>query len=60
MLYNGKSLVEDGEFAKEVLEYINEKVNQFKEEDGYLYAIYGTQQKAFAVYRFTSLELNMV
>lgn len=42
MLYNGKSLVEDGEFAKEVLEYINEKVNQFKEEDGYLYAIYGT------------------
>lgn len=42
MLYNGKSLVEDGEFAKEVLEYINEKVNQFKDEDGYLYAIYGT------------------
>lgn len=42
MLYNGKSLVDDGEFAKEVLEYINEKVNQFKEEDGYLYAIYGT------------------
>ncbi len=42
MLYNGKSLVEDGEFAKEVLEYINEKVNKFKEEDGYLYAIYGT------------------
>ena len=26
----------------EVLKYINEKVNQFKEEDGYLYAIYGT------------------
>ena len=41
-LYNGKSLVEDGEFAVEVMEYINKKVNQFKEEDGNLYAIYGT------------------
>lgn len=41
-LYNGKSLVEDGEFALEVMEYINTKVNEFKEEDGNLYAIYGT------------------
>lgn len=41
-LYNGKSLVEDGEFAVEVMSYINQKVNQFKEEDGNLYAIYGT------------------
>lgn len=41
-LYNGKSLVEDGEFALEVMEYINKKVNEFKEQDGYLYAIYGT------------------
>ena len=41
-LYNGKSLVEDGEFALEVMEYINKKVAQFKEEDGNLYAIYGT------------------
>ncbi|MBQ8668664.1 anaerobic ribonucleoside-triphosphate reductase [bacterium] len=41
-LYNGKSLVEDGEFAVEVMEYINKKVNQYKEEDGNLYAIYGT------------------
>lgn len=41
-LYNGKSLVEDGQFALETLEYINQKVNQFKEEDGNLYAIYGT------------------
>ena len=41
-LYNGKSLVEDGEFAVEVMEYINNKVNQYKEEDGNLYAIYGT------------------
>ena len=41
-LYNKKSLVEDGQFALEVMEYINKKVNQFKEEDGNLYAIYGT------------------
>ncbi len=41
-LYNGKSLVEDGEFALEVLAYINKKINEFKEEDGHLYAIYGT------------------
>ena len=41
-LYNGKSLVEDGQFALDVLKYINDKVNQFKEEDGWLYAIYGT------------------
>ena len=41
-LYNGKSLVEDGEFALETLKYIDSKVKQFKEEDGNLYAIYGT------------------
>jgi len=41
-LYNGKSLVEDGSFALEVLEYINKQIAKFKEEDGILYAIYGT------------------
>ena len=41
-LYNGKSLVEDGQFALEVLEHINQKINEYKEEDGNLYAIYGT------------------
>ena len=41
-LYNGKSITEDGGFALEVLEYINKKVSEFKEEDGWLYAIYGT------------------
>ncbi len=41
-LYNGKSLVEDGAFALEVMEYINARVQEFKEEDGNLYAIYGT------------------
>lgn len=41
-LHNKKSLVEDGQFAVEVLEYINKKITEFKEEDGHLYAIYGT------------------
>lgn len=41
-LYNGKSIREDGKFALEVLQYINQKVNQYKQEDGNLYAIYGT------------------
>ena len=41
-LYNGKSIAEDGEFALEVLRHINDKVNEFKRADGWLYAIYGT------------------
>lgn len=41
-LHNKKSLVEDGQFAIEVMEHINKKVAQFKEEDGNLYALYGT------------------
>lgn len=41
-LHNKKSLVEDGEFALEVMEYINKKLDEFKEEDGVLYAMYGT------------------
>ena len=42
VLYNGKSIVEDGEFAVEVLKYINEKTLEFKNKDHILYAIYGT------------------
>ena len=41
-LYNGKSIAEDGEFALEVLRYINDKINVYKKEDQILYAIYGT------------------
>ena len=41
-LYNKKSLVEDGQFAIDTLQYINDKINEFKKEDGRLYAIYGT------------------
>lgn len=42
ILHNGKSLVEDGEFAMQVMQYINDKVKEFKEADGNLYALYGT------------------
>jgi len=41
-LYNSKSIREDGEFALEVMNYINDYVNRIKKEDGILYAIYGT------------------
>lgn len=40
-LYNGKSIREDGAFALEVMEYINKKITEYKEQDGILYAIYG-------------------
>lgn len=42
MLYNGKSIREDGAFALEVMKHINSLINRYKEEDGILYAIYGT------------------
>ncbi len=42
VLYNGKSIVEDGDFAWKVLKYINDKTLEFKKEDKILYAIYGT------------------
>ena len=41
-LYNGKSIREDGEFALEVMRYINDYINRIKVEDDVLYAIYGT------------------
>ena len=42
VLYNGKSIVEDGQFALDVMKYINQKTIEFKKEDHILYAIYGT------------------
>lgn len=41
-LYNGNSIREDGEFALEVMQYINDYINEIKKEDNILYAIYGT------------------
>lgn len=48
VLYNGKSLVQDNHFALEVMKYINNKINKFKEEDGILYAIYGTPAESLS------------
>jgi ribonucleoside-triphosphate reductase len=41
-LFNNKSLVEDGAFALEVMDHINVRINEYKHEDGLLYAVYGT------------------
>lgn len=41
-LHNQTSLVEDGEFAVDVLKYINDKVIEFKNEDQISYGMYGT------------------
>ena len=35
-LYNGKSIAQDGQFALEVLQHFNDKVAEFKREDGWL------------------------
>lgn len=42
LLHNGKTIREDNTFAVEVIDYILDKINLFKEEDGWLYALYGT------------------
>lgn len=52
-LYNGKSIVEDGEFALEVLKYINEKVQEYKQKDNRLYAIYGTPAESLCGLQIT-------
>ena len=41
-LYNGKSIREDGQFALEVMQYIQKYIDKIKEEDQILYAVYGT------------------
>lgn len=42
-LWSGQRLVEEGgDFSASVLRHLKEKLQTFKEEDGYLYAIYGT------------------
>lgn len=48
-LWCGKRLVEDkGEFGSTILKHLQEKVNQFKKEDGYLYALYGTPAESYS------------
>lgn len=52
-LYNKKSIAEDGQFALEVMEYINKKINEFKKKDGKLYAIYGTPAESLCGLQIT-------
>ena len=42
ILATGGSLRENSMFANKVVDFINEKIEEFKKEDGYLYALYGT------------------
>jgi len=49
MLMEGKPLHEsDGRGVTAVVDFIERKVAQFKEEDGYLYALYGTPAESLA------------
>ena len=41
-LYNQRSLYEDGEFALEVMKYMNDRVEEFSRQDGRSYNVYGT------------------
>lgn len=59
-LYNGKSISEDGEFALEVMRHINQKVDEFKHEDGFLYAIYGTPAENLCGLQVKQFRKNMV
>ena len=52
-LYNGKSLVEDGQFAIDTLQHINDKIAEYKEADGNLYAIYGTPAESLCGLQIT-------
>lgn len=42
VLATGSSLRENDVFANTVVDFINNKIEDFKKEDGYLYALYGT------------------
>lgn len=42
ILATGKTLKEDSAFANTVVDFISNKIEEFKKEDGYLYALYGT------------------
>lgn len=48
ILWNGKTLHESKSFANEVLKFINGLINEYKKEDGYLYALYGTPAESLA------------
>ncbi len=47
-LFNGKSIYEDGKFAEEVMIHINARLEEYKAEDGILYAVYGTPAESLS------------
>lgn len=47
ILWHGKTLVEDNSVAINILKFIQDKLEEFKKEDGYLYAIYGTPAESY-------------
>lgn len=54
LLATDKSLREDNsEFAKEVISFIKDKIAEFKMEDGYLYALYGTPAESLCTTQAT-------
>lgn len=49
MLYENKPLhLSDRRWVNEVVDYIDKKVQEYKEEDGFLYALYGTPAESLA------------
>ena len=43
-----KSIAQDNSFAVETLKHIQKKIDEFKEEDGHLYSMYGTPGETYA------------
>lgn len=48
IILTGKTITEDQTMAISILDFINDKVNIFKQEDGHLYALYGTPAESLA------------
>ena len=57
-LYNKKSIKEDGEFALEVMQYIANKVDEFKAEDGVLHSCYGTPAESLCATQVEQFKLK--
>ena len=54
--HNGKSLYEDGDFAYQTLQYINDFASKYKEIDNIMYAIYGTPAESLATLQAKQLK----
>lgn len=56
LLHEGRTLRETNEFAKEVMQFINDKVNGYKAEDGWLYAVYATPAESLVGLQVTQFK----